>query len=249
MLSLKEIINLGLHLRKYLTSSATQLLPTIKMRNVYKVEDSNTLEIACKLLCDDKVIGLPTDTVYGLACDANNEKAIQKVYDIKGRHFDKPVSICVKNLTALRRFGDARHLEDELLKRLFPGPITIVIERTNHLSNQFLNPKSSKIGIRIPDYQFIRNLCEMYNAPLALTSANRSSEKSSLNVDEFSGLWPELGAVFDAGQIGLTEERRSASTVIDLSQPGFYKILREGVALNDTLEILQEFGIKPNKNS
>ncbi|KAI8038660.1 hypothetical protein M5D96_008568 [Drosophila gunungcola] len=94
----------------------------------------------------------------------------------------------------------------------------------------------------------MRDLCAVWHEqPLALTSANRSSAPSSLEVSEFRSLWPQLGAVFDAGQIGLTEERRLASTVIDLATPGYYEIVRAGVALKQTLALMEAFGIQSRK--
>ncbi|XP_023174862.1 yrdC domain-containing protein, mitochondrial [Drosophila hydei] len=210
---------------------------------ICSAESLNALKLAEQCLQQGKVIALPTDTVYGLACDANNEQAIQRLYEIKGRDEHKPVAICVNDIAALRRYGQASHLSDELLTRLLPGPLTIIVERTAHLSNRFLNPSTSKIGIRIPDFQFIRNLCASWQEqPLALTSANRSSAPSSLEINEFHALWPQLGAIFDAGRIGQTEERRLASTVIDLAKPGCYQIVRSGVALKQTLSVLHEFG-------
>nr|XP_016927959.1 yrdC domain-containing protein, mitochondrial [Drosophila suzukii] len=212
---------------------------------VCSVGDEAALQLARQCLLSGQVIGLPTDTVYGLACDANNESAIQRLYEIKGRDEHKPVAICVHNTAALRRFGQAAHLSDELLTRLLPGPLTIVIERTPQLSNRFLNPSTSKIGIRIPDFKFMRDLCAVWQEqPLALTSANRSSTPSSLQVSEFRSLWPQLGAVFDAGRIGLTEERRLASTVIDLATPGYFEVVRAGVALKQTISVMEEFGIQ-----
>ncbi|XP_020806665.1 yrdC domain-containing protein, mitochondrial [Drosophila serrata] len=230
---------------------STTMLPQPKEKAktpVCPVADGSALQLARHCLLSGQVIGLPTDTVYGLACDANNEQAIQRLYEIKGRDEHKPVAICVHNNSALRRFGQAAHLSDELLTRLLPGPLTIVIERTPALSNRFLNPSTSKIGIRIPDFQFMRDLCAVWHEqPLALTSANRSSAPSSLQVSEFRSLWPQLGAVFDAGQIGLTEERRLASTVIDLATPGYYEIVRAGVALKQTVAVMEEFGIRSRK--
>ncbi|KAH8371279.1 hypothetical protein KR093_006795 [Drosophila rubida] len=221
--------------------------PTATSCPICPVESVEALRLAEQCLHMGKVIALPTDTVYGLACDANNEEAIQHMYDIKGRDEHKPVAICVNNIAALRRFGQASHLSDELLTRLLPGPLTIVIERTPQLSNRFLNPSTSKIGIRIPDFKFIRDLCSKWHEqPLALTSANRSSAPSSLQVSEFQTLWPHLGAVFNAGRIGLTEERRLASTVIDLATPRHYKIVRAGVALKETLRVLHDFGYTAN---
>ncbi|XP_055920075.1 threonylcarbamoyl-AMP synthase [Eupeodes corollae] len=212
---------------------------------IYQTNIPTALDSAKYYLDKGDVIALPTDTVYGLACSANNEKAIQKLYAIKGRDFRKPVAICVRDIDSLRNWGKAEHIDDMLLEQLLPGPITIVIERSANLNNRFLNPSTSKIGIRIPDFDFIKNLCEKFDQPLALTSANKSAEQSSLNIHEFECLWSQLGGVFDGGQLGVTEECRSASTVIDLSIPGRYKVVREGVALKKTLSIMDNFNIKP----
>lgn len=217
---------------------------------IYNVNDEHSMALAAGCLKSGSVIALPTDTVYGLACDANNEDAIQLLYKIKGREFHKPVAICVKDLSALRKYGRAEHLNDGLLEHLLPGPITVVVERSENLSNPFLNPNTNKIGIRIPEFNFIRQLCGIFNEqPLALTSANRSAEPSSLRISEFECLWPYLGGIVDAGPIGLTEERRSASTVVDLSMPGLYKIVRKGVALKHTLDILHRYGLRPYESA
>lgn len=190
------------------------------------------------------VIALPTDTVYGLACSANSEQAIQRLYKIKGRNEEKPVAICVADLEDVYHWGDAGHLPIEMLSKLLPGPVTILVNRSVYLNNPFLNNGIRKIGIRIPDFDFIRNLSRSYKQPIGLTSANRSGDKSTLHVNEFKGLWKELGVVIDGGQLGLLESQRCASTVIDLSEPGRYNIVREGVALKYTLEVVESFGIK-----
>ena len=214
------------------------------LAKIHPVEQAKSVFLARDYLVAGKVISLPTDTVYGLACNANSQEAVEQLYHIKGRDFHKPVAICVASIQALRLYGQADHLNDDLLQRLLPGPITIIVQRTPQLSNPHLNPSTNKIGIRIPKFLFINKLCELYSdQPLALTSANRSAAPSSLKIQEFKELWPHLGGIFDAGPIGLTEEQRSASTVVDLATPGFYKVVREGVALKTTLKILEEHGL------
>lgn len=201
----------------------------------------SAVNLAREHLQRQQVIALPTDTVYGLACSANSEQAIQRLYEIKGRNEEKPVAICVADLEDVYHWGDADHLPREMLSQLLPGPVTIVVNRSEYLNNPFLNHGIRKIGIRIPNFDFIRSLSRMFKQPIALTSANRSSEKSTLHVDEFKSLWPELGIVIDGGQLGLTEGQRSASTVIDLSAPGVYHIIREGVAAKQTQCVVESF--------
>lgn len=206
-----------------------------------KTLSQNMIQQAANLLESGQVIALPTDTVYGLACSANNRAAIQKLYDIKGRDCTKPVAICVPEIEDVLHWGVADHLPLKLLESLLPGPVTIVVYKSKHLDNPYLNPGIDKIGIRIPKFNFIRELTKEFKAPMALTSANRSSQKSTLNVNEFQELWPQLGAVFDGGQLGLSEEQRAASTVIDLSEAGKFKIIRQGVAVKRTIELLEEY--------
>lgn len=209
---------------------------------VIKANNKNAIRQAANLLESGKVIALPTDTVYGLACSANDPKAIQRLYAIKGREERKPVAICVAEFADLRHWGQADHLPDELLEQLLPGPVTIVVRKSPHLDNPFLNPGVEKIGIRIPDFDFIRDVSRAFRYPVALTSANKSSEQSTLSVREFEKLWPSLGAVFDGGQLGLREEQRAASTVIDLSDAGRYRVIRKGVAVEHTVQVVEQFG-------
>lgn len=209
---------------------------------IIKCSDSAAVELAAHQLRISNVIALPTDTVYGLACSANNREAIQKLYDIKGRKETNPVCICVATIKDLRYWGEADHLSDDLLNQLLPGAVTIVLNRSKHLDNPFLNKGVATIGIRIPDFNFIREVSRLYGFPIALSSANRSAEKSTIEIDEFRSLWPKLGAVFDGGRIGLTEEQRAASTIVNLSKPGVYKIHRNGIAVKNTIKVIEEFG-------
>lgn len=212
-----------------------------KTPKIIKINSSTAVKLATKYLCDGKVIALPTDTVYGLACNANDPKAIQNLYNIKERDEQKPVSICAAEILNVKHWCEASHLPTGMLESLLPGAVTIVLNKSEYLDNPYLNPGVCKIGIRIPDFNFIRNVAREFPFPIALTSANRSKEKSTLNIYEFENLWHQLDAVFDSGQLGLTEEQRAASTVIDLSKSGFYKITRAGVAIENTIEIMKKF--------
>ncbi|XP_038215246.1 yrdC domain-containing protein, mitochondrial [Zerene cesonia] len=195
-------------------------------------------------LANGLVIAVPTDTIYGLACSANCQDAIKKLYAIKGRDSAKPVAICVSNIGDVRKWGQAEHLSDNLLTSLLPGPVTVVLEKTERLNNPYLNPMTTKIGIRIPDHSFINKVTNMFDMPVALTSANSSNEPSSLTIKEFEHLFCYLGAIFDGGTLsqGL-DMNRSGSTVIDLSNIGYYDIIRKGISYDLIVKILQEHGL------
>lgn len=227
---------------RHLSSKAKEIR---KMNTtIIKTSQKGAVELASSLIESGQVIALPTDTIYGLACSANNPDAIKKLYEIKGRNEEKPVAICVSDFTDLRHWGEAEHLDKRMLKLLLPGPVTIVLRKSKHLDNPYLNPGVSKIGIRIPDFNFIRDVCRAFKQPIALTSANRSSEKSSLEVKEFSDLWPYLGAVMDGGPLSDAEEHRAGSTVVDLSESNFCEVIRRGISFKSTVEIIEQFGIK-----
>eukprot|EP00112_Aurelia_sp_Birch-Aquarium-sp1_P018648 Seg4471.1 transcript_id=Seg4471.1/GoldUCD/mRNA.D3Y31 product="YrdC domain-containing protein mitochondrial" protein_id=Seg4471.1/GoldUCD/D3Y31 len=130
-------------------------------------------------------------------------------------------------------------LSREILEELLPGPVTLVFERKAVL-NPELNPSTRLVGVRIPDHQFIRETARICKEPIALTSANISASRSCLTVEEFKYLWPKLDVVFDGGCLGETEESRLGSTVIDLSIPGQYKIIRDGSALRNVEAILRD---------
>lgn len=215
-----------------------------KIKNVFDAALPESVVKASKLLEKGTVIGIPTDTIYGLACSANNQVAIKKLYDIKGRNEEKPVAICVSDFTELKRYGNANHLSDKLLEKLLPGPVTIVLNKSEHLTNPYLNPGTQKIGIRIPDFNFIRDVCREFSQPIALTSANKSSERSSLNIEEFNHLWKSLGGVFDGGSLSNSEENRKGSTVIDLSEPNEYRVIRQGIAYEETIKSIEEHGFR-----
>ncbi len=197
----------------------------------------NCVRAATNHIRQGGVIAVPTDTIYGLAADAQNHEAVQKLYAIKGRDFLKPIAICVPSVSVIGIWGRADHIPRKMLSTLLPGPVTVILNRTERL-NPSLNPKTVKVGIRIPKHDFMQHLTSSLNTPIALTSANKSNEMSSIAVHEFSSLWSQLDAVFDNGTIG---NHRSGSTIVDLSEPGKYEIVRKGSYLEDTIRILKKF--------
>ncbi|KAF5276659.1 hypothetical protein FQA39_LY06463 [Lamprigera yunnana] len=209
------------------------------------IEHVNAVPTAVNLLQEGHVIALPTDTVYGLACSAVNLNAINNLFRIKVRNGSKPLAICVGRVSDVQRWAVVDHLPNGLLKSLLPGPVTLVLRCANKLDDSlsFLG----KVGLRIPNKTFLINVCNEFNLPIALTSANLSSEPSSVKIGEFVPLWNKLGGVFDGGPLGVGDSNRGASTVIDLSESGSYKITRKGIAESANIEILQNIKLATNK--
>ncbi|XP_059048183.1 threonylcarbamoyl-AMP synthase [Achroia grisella] len=239
-------MNLLKHLRIKLVrhESVSTKMMIDKMADIISCTNETSCARAAELLANGQVIAVPTDTIYGLACSANCPDAIKKLYTIKGRDSAKPVAICVTFIPDVRKWGEAGHLSDNLLHTLLPGPVTIVLEKTKHLNNPYLNPHTTKIGIRIPNHSFMNKVTEAFNMPVALTSANFSNEPSTLSIKEFEHLYSHLGAVFDGGVLsrGL-DQNRTGSTVIDLSKVGYYNIIRRGISYERIIRILENQGL------
>ncbi|XP_058535154.1 threonylcarbamoyl-AMP synthase isoform X2 [Ochotona princeps] len=151
------------------------------------------------------VVAVPTDTLYGLACSASCSAALDAVYRLKGRSETKPLAVCLGRVADVYRYCHVQ-VPEQLLRDLLPGPVTLVMERTEEL-NRDLNPFTP----------------------------------------EFQDLWPHLSLVIDGGQIGegQSAECRLGSTVVDLSVPGKFGIIRPGCALESTTAILQQYGLLP----
>ncbi|KAL3678736.1 hypothetical protein R1sor_021692 [Riccia sorocarpa] len=196
---------------------------------------------AVEALRGAEIIAVPTDTLYGFACDACSERAVKRVYGIKGRSATRPLAICVADVEDIGNYGTVGHLPDDLLGSLFPGPVTVILPRGEGSKlHPSLNPGLPSIGVRIPDSSFIRNLCRQFRGALALTSANSSSEQSTVAVAEFSHLWSQCSAVFDAR---ILPAGRAGSTIVDLTSPGEFKVVRPGSALSETVEILSRYNL------
>jgi len=208
-------------------------------------KDSCEISQAVSILGNEGVIAVPTDTVYGIACLSQSDVAIKRLYSIKKRDHIKPVAICVGEIDHIYKWGKVT-IGRDLLESLLPGAVTLIFERTDDL-NKHLNPDTNLVGIRIPDSPFIRTLCQEFpGSSLALTSANLSSQTSTLCVNEFSHLWPLFDLVIDSGMLCQGEEsvQRLGSTVVDLSEKGYFKVVRDGCCLKTTRSKLLEWGLR-----
>ncbi|XP_044468483.1 yrdC domain-containing protein, mitochondrial isoform X2 [Mangifera indica] len=198
-------------------------------------------EEAVEALKAGKVIAVPTDTIYGFACDACSLEAVNQIYEIKGRKYTSPLAICVADVSDIKRFAVTEHLPSGLLDSLLPGPVTVVLTRgESSILEKSLNPGLESIGVRVPDSNFIRAIARGSEGALALTSANLSGKPSSVCIKDFENLWEHCAYVFDGGVL---PSGRAGSTIVDLTRLGKYKILRPGSAKEDTVAILQKHSL------
>ncbi|KAL0735244.1 hypothetical protein Bca4012_011454 [Brassica carinata] len=194
---------------------------------------------AVEAIKSEKVIAVPTDTLYGFACDACSLEAVNRIYEIKGRKLTSPLAICVGDVSDIKRVATTNHLPHGLLDSLLPGPVTLVLQRgESSILEKSLNPGIDTIGVRVPDSDFIRGVSRGSGSVLALTSANLSGDRSSVCVNDFEKLWQHCAYVYDGG---LLPSGRAGSTIVDLSKVGKYKIIRPGSAKEATVAILEKY--------
>lgn len=125
----------------------------------------------------------PTDTAYGLAVDATNSKAVEKLYRLKGRDFNKPVHV----IMPAKDFHTVQYgsLAKKLIKKYWPGPLTIVLPlKAKGASWQKLSAGTKTLGIRYPDNKIAQSLVESLNKPITTTSANISGKLVCYSIGE-----------------------------------------------------------------
>eukprot|EP00055_Hartaetosiga_balthica_P001950 m.2400 g.2400 ORF g.2400 m.2400 type:complete len:224 (-) comp1777_c0_seq1:208-879(-) len=216
----------------------------ISIKHGEHLQDENAIvDDAVRILAQGGVVAVPTDTLYGVAALAQSKEGIEKLYAIKGRDEKKPIAVCVHSTKCIEEIADIT-VSMDLINSLLPGPVTIILPRKPSL-NPNLNPHTPLIGIRVLEEESLTNvLASKLNAPIALTSANRSGKQSCIAINEFAEIHGDLDKVYDAGTIHSSGKCRLGSTVVDLSIEGKYKIIRDGSALVKTEDVLIQHGLQ-----
>jgi L-threonylcarbamoyladenylate synthase len=171
------------------------------------------------------VIAFPTETFYGLGTDGDNEEAIEKIYTIKGRSFDKPIPIIIGQRRYINKYASSIPEAGKILMdRFWPGGLTLLLPVSPHIP-QKLTAGSEKIGIRLSSNMIATGLANILSGALTATSANISGEKECSTVDEVIG---SLGDTIDLYIDGGRTPGGMGSTIVDVTiDPPV--IIREGV--------------------
>ncbi len=174
----------------------------------------------------------PTDTVYGLGCDISNNKALEKIAQIKGVKLEKAkFSFICNNLSHLSDY--VKQIDSttfKILKKSLPGPYTFILPGSNNLPKVFKKKKA--VGIRIPDNNVTRTLVESLGNPIVTTSIRDDDDVLEYTTDPelIFEKWEKLVDVVIDGGYGDNQ----ASTVIDFTE-GYPEVIREGKGSLDIL--------------
>jgi len=142
----------------------------------------NDFDKALEILKSGGVILHPTETCYGFACDVFSEKAIEKIYEIKGRDAKKPFAILVSDLEMAKEYGVFGEKALKLAEKYWPGALSIVVPRTEKLP-EFLNKDEKFVSMRISSDKFSTDLVKNLGRPIVTTSANLAGESVMYEVD------------------------------------------------------------------
>lgn len=177
--------------------------------------DENSIKIAIDVLSKGGLVIYPTETVYGAGVDATNESAVQKLTLYKDRPLGKPYSIAVDSIGMAKDYATLNPTAESLFKEFLPGPLTVISRGKGKLAKG-VESEDGKVGIRLPDYNFVRDLIEKFGKPITSTSANASYKKRPYSIsdilDNLSQKQKDLiDLIIDAGVL----PTRDPSTVVD----------------------------------
>ena len=190
------------------------------------------IQAAAAILRAGGLVAVPTETVYGLAADATQEKAVQANYDAKGRPETKPLNVLVDGMSMVKTVcrdipGDAY----KLAEAFWPGPLTMILWGNGALP-PIVSAGGETQGVRCPDHPDTLAVIRALGRPLACPSANLSGQSSPrLANDVLAQLGGRIDAVLDGGPCTVGVE----STILDLTVTP-YRILRQGGLSRENIE-------------
>lgn len=180
------------------------------------------IQDALAAILEGQVVGIPTDTVYGVGVDPFNLDAVERLFELKGRPAHKPLGVLVSTVEQAQGIGDITDSAAALASRHWPGALTLIVTPKVVLSDWVGDKQRRTVGIRVPDHPVARELLEL-SGPLAVTSANRSGGREAMSDREARDVFGEEVAVYLEG----TAPGGRASTVVDATGVEL-TILREG---------------------
>ncbi|MBI4208809.1 MAG: threonylcarbamoyl-AMP synthase [Deltaproteobacteria bacterium] len=195
-----------------------------------------TTNEAVSILKSGGVVAYPTETFYGLGVSAFDDKAVQKVFKLKGRDQKKPLSVLVADTGMLRMLVvEVPLMAQKLIEAFWPGPLTLVLPAKPGLPAH-LTGEEGRVAVRVSSHPIAQAIVQGVGQPITTTSANISGRPSALSVQQVNDYFKEgLEGVVDGGEL-----KGGASSTLVLVEGGAWSILREGrVGKNAISKLLQ----------
>ena len=182
-------------------------------------EDNIQKAIAC--IKNEEVVGIPTETVYGIGVDPHSQAAVDKIFNLKERDENKPLSILVHSFQDLINLKIISKVP-EIVELYWPGPLTIIVESELNFADGVGTKNPNSIGVRVPDNELALELLKK-TGPLAVTSANISGQEDITNEKDAESVFGnKIGHYLQGSAL-----HGSGSTIVDFRDEEF-KVIREG---------------------
>lgn len=199
----------------------------------YSQDDIDTV---IKILKDDGVVSVPTDTVYGICARANSLRAFHKLVEIKNRPTNKNFPIMCSDLEQIKSIGIVDKRVEKLINAFMPGPITLVLRKKNDTFLTINNGgerKTNEIAVRMATSFFLKEVIIGVGCPLFMTSANKSGMEVCKNLDDIEKMCPTLDGMVE-GDVSFGK----ASTIVDCTDDNIV-IQRPGlISEEQVMEVL-----------
>lgn len=197
------------------------------MQNYLKLEENEDLEkikVPAKIIKNGGIVVFPTETVYGIGVNGLDKQAIEKLYKIKKRPIDKPISLLVSDMQMIKYLAkDISDIEYRIMRAFFPGPLTIILKKKEIIPD-ILTANKDTVGIRMPSDKVAQKLIEYVKSPIATTSANISGNLSGIEIkDIINDFGQNVDYYIDSGKSKIG----TGSTIVEVIN-GIPCILRKG---------------------
>lgn len=205
------------------------------MNTVVLSSCKDDIKYAASLINAGEVVGMPTETVYGLAADATNEDAVKKIFAAKGRPCDNPLIVHICRFDMVNDIASSvPELAYKLAEKFWPGPLTMIMPKSDNIP-LVTSGGLDTVGIRFPSHKVALDLIEKSGKPLAAPSANLSGSPSPTTLRHvFEDMNTRIPAIIDGGDCEVGVE----STVISFDADGTVRILRPGkISYDDLLSV------------
>ena len=181
-----------------------------------------------------RVVGLPTDTFYGLAVDPLNLQAVDSIYEIKNRARHKPLSIMIYDMT--HAYELARELDerfDLLAEKFWPGPLTLIVKAGTKLPLR-VTANTGNVALRVPNSEIPRAVVRRFGRPITATSANL---RDAAECTDAISLEAQLGHLLPMIVDGGISSHDVATTIVDLTREDGWHVIREGAILTHQIAL------------
>lgn len=198
--------------------------------------NQENVKSAVKVLQNEEVLALPTETVYGVAVIYDSRKAFDEMVRVKRRSPDKPFALACKSVEDSFKYIEVDNRCKNIMNKFLPGELTVLVNAKKDLP-WHVTLGTNVIGIRIPAYPYIQELLTELGKPVLLTSANISGKPTSREYLEVLSYFDnQIGGIVKGECIS-----KEASTIIDLSKPNEIRLVREGpIKYEDILKVWEE---------